>query len=416
AAGSAPAGCESPWAGSPGTTAGTGSPGAGTPASGRPDGGPDGQPGADGPGENRPPENGPANNPPVNNRPPDNRPPGTGSPAGSTTGSRTSSACADGSPAASSLTLCSPICRRRRAGGRRRHARVLVHAQLDRLLTARPPDGQLAEWAYLFERDQALPVQLQQCQEPGHHLQGGTAVTAERPEAGRAGTQQLLPQCGRMLPDADPFVVHVRGGDLRRPLRRQGPGGQGRQPVRPDPQHQVGQGLRVPRLQRDRPRPAGGARLHQPGQVGGGLLEGLVLQEPGEEQVSRLQQGQILLVLDRRGGQQPRGLQIQQGGGDHQELADLVQVPVVAHGPDVGEEVVGHLVQRDLGDVQLVLADQLQQQVEGPGEVVEPDREAATAGPVAGRRLSRHVPLGPRSPRGRAAGSYGLRRRPDPAW
>jgi hypothetical protein len=41
----------------------------------------------------------------------------------------------------------------------------------------------------------------------------------------------------------------------------------------------------------------------------------------------------------------------------------------------VGDELVGDRRQRDLGDVELVLADQLQQQVERPLEDVEAHRE-----------------------------------------
>src|SRR5690606_39956379 len=103
----------------------------------------------------------------------------------------------------------SPIYRRRRAAGRRRHACVLVHAQLDRLVTTGPPDGQLPEWEYLVECHQALPVQLQQCQETGHHLQGGAAVATQGPETGGAYPQQPFPQGGRVLPHTDPFGVHI---------------------------------------------------------------------------------------------------------------------------------------------------------------------------------------------------------------
>ena len=39
----------------------------------------------------------------------------------------------------------------------------------------------------------------------------------------------------------------------------------------------------------------------------------------------------------------------------------------------VGDEVVGHLVQRHLGDVEAVREDQLQQQVERSLEVAQPD-------------------------------------------
>jgi hypothetical protein len=46
----------------------------------------------------------------------------------------------------------------------------------------------------------------------------------------------------------------------------------------------------------------------------------------------------------------------------------------------VGDELVGDLRQRDLGDVELVLADQLQEQVERALEVGEPDGETSRRG------------------------------------
>ena len=60
------------------------------------------------------------------------------------------------------------------------------------------------------------------------------------------------------------------------------------------------------------------------------LLERLVLQQPGEQQVAGLQQGDVFVVLHLAGGQQPGRLEVQQGGGDDQELAGLIQRPVLA--------------------------------------------------------------------------------------
>ena len=106
----------------------------------------------------------------------------------------------------------------------------------------------------------------------------------------------------------------------------------------------------------------------------GDVLEGAVLQQPGEEQVARLDEGQVLLVLRAGLRQQPDGLEVEQGGGDEEELGRLAEVPVGVGGLgglDVGDELVGDLGQRDLGDVELVLADQAEQQVERPREDVE---------------------------------------------
>ena len=65
----------------------------------------------------------------------------------------------------------------------------------------------------------------------------------------------------------------------------------------------------------------------------------------------------------------------------------------------VGDELVGHLVQRHLGHVQAVREDQLQQQVERALEVGQPDLET-----LVGRRLGRHLPK--RSMTSRASDRY----------
>ncbi len=159
----------------------------------------------------------------------------------------------------------------------------------------------------------------------------------------------------------------------------------------------------------------------QLGDHGGRFLVRLVLQQPGEEQVTCFEQREVLLVLDRRGRQQPCRLEVEQRRRDHEELADLIEVPVLAHGPDVCDEVVGHRVQRDLRDVELALADQSQQQVERSGEVVERDAEAR--GLLAGADVGGHCQdrqrcrsacpcqRQRRRPRRRSAGAVRLRTR-----
>ena len=59
-----------------------------------------------------------------------------------------------------------------------------------------------------------------------------------------------------------------------------------------------------------------------------------------------------------------------------QERRRLVELELRADRLGVGDEVVGHLMQRHLGDVEAVREDQLQQQVERTLEVAQPDLEA----------------------------------------
>ncbi len=106
------------------------------------------------------------------------------------------------------------------------------------------------------------------------------------------------------------------------------------------------------------------------------VLERAVLQQPCEEQVAGLEQGEVLLVLHLGSRQQPDHLEIEQRRSDHEEARGLVEVPVVTQTLDVGDELVGDPGQGHLGDVELVLGDQLQQKVERSLEVVEGDRES----------------------------------------
>src|SRR6185312_3154145 len=142
-------------------------------------------------------------------------------------------------------------------------------------------------------------------------------------------------------------------------------------------------------LQRDRPREAPQRGRLQLDEQLRDLLVRAVLQEPCEQQVARLEQRVAAVLRGRLGvGQQPGGLQVEQRGRDDEELRGLVEVRVVAERGEVGDEVVGDAVQGQLRDVELVLADQLQQQIERAGEVVEANRE-----PRWGARRDRDRPV-----------------------
>ena len=121
---------------------------------------------------------------------------------------------------------------------------------------------------------------------------------------------------------------------------------------------------------------------HPLGEEGGHLLVGAVLQQPREEQISRLKEGEVLLVLDLATGQQSGGLEVEQGRGDDEELRCLVQVPLRALRAQIGDELVGDDVKSELGDLQLVLGDELQEQIERSLERPHADGEARPGGRV----------------------------------
>ena len=101
----------------------------------------------------------------------------------------------------------------------------------------------------------------------------------------------------------------------------------------PRPISTSGQQRREPLLEPDRARVAPGLPRHPAVEDAGDLLERLVLQQPREQQVARLEQREVLLVLDVALRQQPRGLQVEQGRGDQQERRGLLEVPAPRRRP-----------------------------------------------------------------------------------
>ena len=75
-----------------------------------------------------------------------------------------------------------------------------------------------------------------------------------------------------------------------------------------------------------------------------------------------------------------------------QERRRLVELELLGGRLGVGDEVVGDLMQRDLGDVEAVREDQLQQQVEGTLEIAQPDLEARLRR-IIGSGLGAHAPI-----------------------
>ena len=142
------------------------------------------------------------------------------------------------------------------------------------------------------------------------------------------------------------------------------------------------------RLERNRARGARGGGRHPLGELRGHPFEGAVLEQPGEEQVAGLEELEVELVLDLPARQQARGLEIEQGGGDEKEARQLLEAAAPPEFGDVGEELVGDLGERDLGDVELALADESEQEVERAGEVLQLDDEPGGAQGAPPRAMS----------------------------
>ena len=98
--------------------------------------------------------------------------------------------------------------------------------------------------------------------------------------------------------------------------------------LEPEPDQHLGQQRREPLLEPDRARVPPRLAGHPALEDGGDLLEGAVLQQPREQQVARLEQREVLLVLDVAVRQQPGGLEVEQGRGDQQERRGLLEVPL----------------------------------------------------------------------------------------
>ena len=120
----------------------------------------------------------------------------------------------------------------------------------------------------------------------------------------------------------------------------------------------------------------GGLRLQGAGEPDRDLLERPILQQAGEQQVARLEERDVVGIHQFALRQQPGDLQVEQRGGDDEELAGRVELLGGLQRAQVGEEFIRDLAQRDLGDVEFVLRDQGQQQVERAAVVAEVDRES----------------------------------------
>ena len=101
-----------------------------------------------------------------------------------------------------------------------------------------------------------------------------------------------------LLADGGRRRVQVLGGHLRHRARGQGPGGDRGELDRAQAEQDLREQLGELRLHRHPPGEPAALDRHPAREHRRDLLVGAVLQQPGEQQVPGLQQGQVLLVLD----------------------------------------------------------------------------------------------------------------------
>nr|WP_263429880.1 hypothetical protein [Nannocystis pusilla] len=119
------------------------------------------------------------------------------------------------------------------------------------------------------------------------------------------------------------------------------------------------------------------SRHRQRVELGRGLLEPLVLDQPADQRLARVL-ALLLLALARLAGarlrrQQLAALEVRQRRRHHQVVARDLEVEL-AHDVEVLEVLLGDERDRDVEDVELVLAHEVQQQVERALEHLELDR------------------------------------------
>jgi hypothetical protein len=227
--------------------------------------------------------------------------------------------------------------------GRHRRGLVVLVGDLDvGDVWTRPPDAELAERSHLLERDRAFPEQLEQREEPGHRRHRVRRVDDQRAEGGGVDPAQPVDDRGSLVADAHSGNVQVVERQHRRVPCDQGPRREDGELVRSERDQHVGEDGGEALLEPDGSRQPGRLRLHAGGDEQRRPLERSVLHEPGEEQVTRLQQRQVALVLDLGRGQQPDDLEVEQGRCDDEEAGRRVKVPFLAERLQVRDELIGH--------------------------------------------------------------------------
>ena len=231
----------------------------------------------------------------------------------------------------------------------------------------------------MLEGDRSIPVEL----EHGEEARDNDALQLRANDQLAEGVWFAAPeQCDdvrRLLPDADQWRVKVVESDGRNFARSESQRRKRREVVEADGPHQLGGLLAVFLLQPYGPETPARFGLELADEPERCFLESAVLEQAGEQQVARLEQCDILRVDQFTLRQETRDLEVEQRRRNHQELGCLVELRGRIEPSEVGNELVSHPAERDLGDVEFMLRDQGEQKVEWSAEVRKAYREGRVA-------------------------------------
>ena len=221
------------------------------------------------------------------------------------------------------------------------------------------------EGTHLVDVDHALLVELEDGEEADHDLQALVEVSRHTPEGRRSRGRQRRDQFVDGVRDADPNRCDVERVDMLDGPRLERPqiG-----PVQVGGHHTVEQvGRQVKEVDiGSRPARPREARLGgQPAENDCSVLEGLALQQSGQQEVAFLPRGELLVEVEVVvAGKQPSGLELDEDRRYEKELGGHLEVEF-PEATQLGDELVDDRRQLDLVELHLLLQNQVQQQVEG---------------------------------------------------
>ena len=220
----------------------------------------------------------------------------------------------------------------------------------------------------LVEFDHTLLEQLQQRQEAHDHVESLDQATGETPEGDPPDTWQFVDEFGDRVGHAGPYGRDVEQIDPRHRLGCDGAQVRGVKALAGDALEQVGHQLVEALVGARRARVGAVGVVGQLAEHAGDVLEGLALQQAGQQEVAFLPQRQLIVEVDVvTTGQEPTRFELDERCGDQQELGGDVEIDDLQTF-DLGQVGVDDSAQRDVVDVDLLFEDQVEEKVEWPLE------------------------------------------------